>query len=169
MNILKLIVVPFTLFISQLGFGRSESFIKKQGTRTEEKFLRTAADARLMDWNEGLVACEKSDDLAIKKYGQMMVEDQGVFLAALNSLAASKEVLLPVKLNTEQEKGLRHLKEKTGEAFNRKFLRMMIVDHRRDLKLFRKAIEFDDVEIRTFASKYLSLIQSHLLIAKSLQ
>lgn len=169
MNILNIILLPFTLLISQLGFGRSESLIKKPGTQTEEKFLRAAADARLMDWNEGLVASEKSDDPAIAKYGQMMVQDQGAFLAELNTLAASKEVSLPVALSTEREKGLSHLKRKAGEEFNRKFLQMMIGDHSRDLRLFRQATEFEDLEIRTFALKYLSLIQSHLLIAKSLR
>ena len=169
MNILQIIILPFTLLIAQLGFGRSESFIKKLRTPTEEKFLRTAADARLMDWKEGLVASEKSDDPAITKYGQMMVHDQGAFLADLNTLAASKEISLPVALSTEREKGLIHLKRKSGEEFNRKFIQMMIGDHRRDLVLFRRATECEDLEIRTFALKYLSLIQSHLLIAKSLR
>lgn len=169
MNVLKILVLPFTLLISQLGFGKTEGPIKKPGTQTEEKFIRAAADVRLMDWNEGLVASEKSDDPAIIKYGQLMVQDQGAFLAELNRLAASKEVSLPATLSTEREKGLNNLKGKTGLNFDRKFLKAMIGDHRRDLRSFRRATKFDDIEIRTFASKYLSLIQAHLLIAKSLR
>jgi putative membrane protein len=169
MEVLKILLLPFTLLISQLGFSKTEGPIKKPGTQTEEKFLRAAANVRLMDWSEGLVACEKSNDAAIKKYGQMMVHDQGVFLAEVNRLAASKEVSLSTTLTAQQEEDLKHLKRKTGEDFNRRFLRMMIVHHRRDLRLFRRATEFEDAEIRTFASKHLSLIQSHLLIAKSLR
>ncbi len=169
MNALKILVLPLTLLISQLGFAKTDGPIKEPGTQAEEKFLRTAADARLMHWSEGLVAFKKSDDPAIKKYAQMMVEDQGSFLGALNRLAASKEILIPFMLSTKREEGLTNLKGKTGKDFNRKFLRMMIADHRRDLRSFRRATEFEDVDIKTFASKYLSLIQAHLLIAKSLR
>jgi hypothetical protein len=39
---------------------------------------------------------------------------------------------------------------------------MMIIDHERDVKLFEKAIEFDDPEVSAFAKVNLSIIQSHL-------
>jgi len=45
---------------------------------------------------------------------------------------------------------------------------MMVIDHKRDVKDFTKAIEIDDKEIQTFAKTNLPLIESHLEKAKAL-
>jgi len=169
MHTLKLLISPFFLLLSQFGFARNEDVARKYRNQTEARFLQTVANVRLLDWNEGMVAYERSNNPAIKKYAEMMLEDQGVILMDLNKLALSKNIALPIYLGHEEEKSLNGLKIRRGIQFDQKFLDKMISDHQRDLRLFRRAINFDDIDIRTFAGKYLSLIQVHLLLAKSLR
>jgi len=169
MNTLKLFISPLLLLLSQFGFSRNEDVARKYRNQTEVRFLQTVANVRLLDWNEGLVACERSSNPAVKKYAEMMLEDQGIILTDLNLLATSKNVALPIYLGHDEEKSLNDLKIRSGLQFDQKFLDKMITDHERDLRLFRRAISFDDSDIRTFAGKYLSLIQVHLLLAKSLR
>lgn len=169
MSALKIMILPFSLLISQLGFAREERLTRKSRNQTEARFLQTAATLRLLDWNEGMVASQRTDDPAIKKYAEMMLEDQRIISAELQALADSKQIALPVDLDTEAERSLNNLKTKTGLQFDRKFLEKMINDYESELRLFRRAISFDDIDIRTFAFKYLSLIHAHLLIAKSLR
>ena len=38
----------------------------------------------------------------------------------------------------------------------------MAIDHKRDVKLFKQAIDFEDFEVSQFAKKYLPTIQTHL-------
>ncbi len=54
------------------------------------------------------------------------------------------------------------MSEKNGEDFDKKFIKMMIIDHERDIKLFKKALDYKDAEVSAFAKKYLPMIQGHL-------
>ncbi|HYI78569.1 MAG TPA: DUF4142 domain-containing protein, partial [Chryseolinea sp.] len=66
-------------------------------------------------------------------------------------------------------KGLTDLKEVHGKSFDKKFIRMMIIDHKRDLKKFEKATRSTDADIQVFATKYLPYVQSHLQKIKALK
>ena len=50
----------------------------------------------------------------------------------------------------------------TGKKFDKKFLKMIKIDHKRDVRQFTKATEFEDAETKKFATENLPLIQSHL-------
>src|SRR6476660_2214904 len=145
---LKLLISPFFLLLSQFGFARNVDVTKKYRNQTELRFLQTVANVRLLDWNEGMVACERTSNPAVKKYAEMMLDDQGIILTDLNILATSKNVALPIYLGHDEEKSLNDLKIRSGIQFDQKFLDKMITDHERDLRLFRRAISFDDSDIR---------------------
>jgi putative membrane protein len=98
-----------------------------------------------------------------------MIEDQTKMLKELRVLAASKNIILPNTLSVEKTKGLEDLKEEKGEAFDDKFIKMMKLDHKRDVDEFEDAIDFEDRDIKKFADKYLPIIQSHLDKIKQLE
>lgn len=52
--------------------------------------------------------------------------------------------------------------KKTGRDFDEKFIKMMRIDHERDLKDFKKAGELADKGVTDFAATYISMIQIHL-------
>ena len=61
-----------------------------------------------------------------------------------------------------RKKGLEKLLSKEAENFDDKFIKMMHIDHERDIRLFTNALDLKDEEIRNFALNYLPLIQEHL-------
>jgi putative membrane protein len=127
-----------------------------------ETFLTKTAESRIMDFEEGRTAQQKSAVDAIKDYGSLMVRDQSKMLADLHALAASKHITLPGTPDEHQQKALADLQQEEGKSFDRKFIKMMIIDHKRDVKKFKKASQSHDLDVRAFALKYLPVVESHL-------
>ena len=133
------------------------------------EFITDIAEARMMDLEEGKIAQQRSTTRDLKSYGALMVNDQTEMLNELRTLATLKGVELPSSLGEYKEKGLNDLKEVHGKSFDKKFIRMMIIDHKRDLKKFEKATRSTDADIQVFATKYLPYVQSHLQKIKALK
>lgn len=126
------------------------------------EFLVKSSDARMMDSKEGKLAVQKGTNAGIQNYGSLMVKDQAMLLKKIKELATKRQITLPADISNDKHEGHEDLQGKTGEDFDKKFIKMMILDHERDIKIFKKATEYDDSEISNFAKKYLPLIQSHL-------
>ena len=126
------------------------------------EFMTEAADARMMNIEQGKLAMERGTSAAVKQYGEWMVNDQTKLLQDLRMLAASKNITLPATISNKKAKGLENLKKKEGEAFDEQFIEMMRNDHRRDVRDFDDATDFRDKDVQKFATTYLPVIQSHL-------
>lgn len=132
------------------------------------EFLVTAADARMMDMTEGTLATQRGTTKEIKEYGKVMINDQKAMLTEIKKMAKRRKVALPSGISNEKEEGRKELAELSGKEFDKKFIRMMIIDHKRDLKLFRKAVKSNDEEISEFAELYIPILQSHLARIKEI-
>jgi len=126
------------------------------------QFIIESVDARLMDLEEGKVVIQRSTSKNLKEYGDLMMKDQSRMLEELKIIADRKQVKLPSDLSQEKAEGLADLKKEHGTSFDKKFVKMMILDHKRDVKKFEKATKSDDADIKLFATKYLPVVQSHL-------
>ena len=91
-----------------------------------------------------------------------MESDQAKMLKVIKKLAKKRKITLPRIISAEKEDGFKDLTAKSEKAFDKKFIKMMKIDHKRDLKAFKNAREFNDPEIKAFATEYLPMIQSHL-------
>lgn len=134
----------------------------------DEKFLRDAADARMMDWAEGNLATEKGTNAKYHRYGKLMMHDQGRLMEELKELAKAKNITLSDKISEDKSEGLNRLKMSSGETFDRRFRRMIIKDHKRDISDFKRASESSDPEIREFAKRVLPMLEDHLEGARAL-
>lgn len=133
------------------------------------RFITEMAEARMMDLEEGKIAQQKCTTRDLKSYGKLMVDDQTEMLRELKKLAALKDVELPSELMNEKADGLKDLREVHGKTFDKKFIKMMITDHKRDLKKFEQATRSPDADVQVFATKYLPYVQSHLERIKTLK
>lgn len=157
----KIYLLP-ALFISMIFL----SFITTNCTESENEktktFLTEMTDARLMDCEEGREAVKKGTTEEIRKYGQLMIDDQTYLLNELQKFAATKNITLPTEISEKKRNALKDLKEKSGADFDKKFIKMICIDHKRDVRKFKKEAECKDSESRAFASKHLPMIESHL-------
>ncbi len=132
-------------------------------------FLVKSADARMMDAQEGKLAKAKGTTEAIRSYGALMVKDQALLLKQIQKLATARNITLPAAVANEKRDASKELSNDKGKDFDKKFIKMMIIDHERDVKLFRKAVASDDKGISAFAGKYLPMIEDHLAKIEALK
>ncbi|HET6541679.1 MAG TPA: DUF4142 domain-containing protein [Chryseolinea sp.] len=125
-------------------------------------FLLKSADARMMNAQVGLLAIEKGTNSAIRDFGQRIMKDHSLLLEKIKKLASERDIYLPDQLSTKKVGDHRNLSEENGRDFDKTFIKMIIADHERDLKLFKKAAQCNDPEVSAFANRYLPLIQSDL-------
>ena len=157
----KIYYIPALLFaLISLSFVTANCD-KSENDKTQT-FLIEMTDARLMDREEGRQALVKGTTQEIKNYGQLMIEDQTFLLKELQKFAAAKKIALPTVISDKKQKGLEKLKEKSGADFDKKFIKMICIDHKRDVRKFEKAAKCDDSEVSAFASEHLPMIKSHL-------
>ena len=133
------------------------------------EFIREMAEARLMDLEEGKIAQQRSTTKDLKSYGTLMVNDQTEMLREIKKLAVLKNVALSDELGPDKAEGLKDLKEVHGESFDKKFIKMMTIDHKRDVKKFERATRSSDADVQVFATRYLPYVQSHLERIKALK
>ena len=155
--IIMLLIVSGTL----ISFG-CKNDDKKDSNDDIKTFLCEMTDARMMDIEEGKVAAERGTIKEVKDYGNLMIKDQNYLLDELKKFAKTKNITLPTKISDEKLNGLKDLKEKSGKDLDKKFLKMISIDHKRDVRKFKKATEIDDQETKVFAKKHLPMIKSHL-------
>jgi putative membrane protein len=125
-------------------------------------FLVKIADARMMGKKEGELAGQKGTTPEIVAYGKLMIKDQEFLLTQIKKLAAERSITLPAEISNDKKDGFEDLQAKTEKDFDKKFIKMMRIDHERDIKDFTKAGELTDKGVTDFAAKYIGMIQMHL-------
>ncbi len=168
-TIIGLLICGGATNAQQIAYAKSDVSIKEESPekvvfRDEiSSFIINTAIARVICAEEGRLASEKATTKDIRRYGEMMIKDQGRLLGELKRLAVLNDVVIP---NNTYEI---YLDQKSGRQFNHAFIRNMIMEHERDIKIFKKATFSTDPEIAAFATRYLPLIESHLEMIKDIK
>lgn len=174
MKIKTIAAIAGFFFSGHLSHGQTKDPVREANAINESKeaghivdkdiaaFLVKSADARMMDAQEGKLATQKGTTKAVRDYGALMVKDQAMLLKKIKVLASGKKISLPPAIGGKKQEGKEDLMAKTGKEFDKKFIKMMKIDHERDVKLFKKATGYSDAAVAAFAVKYLPLIQAHL-------
>lgn len=136
---------------------------------TDKAFLLEAANARMVDWAHGNLATEKAASRKYQQYGKRLMHDQNKLMEEIKALAQAKNLTLPAEITEEKNEELNRMKSISGQTFERRFRRMIIKDHKRDIQFFKQTAESSsDPEIRDFAKRYLPLMEKHLELARGL-
>ena len=165
----KLLYIPVLMIAAiLLSFATTQTEIDKTNAATKT-FLLEMNDARMMDLEEGKQAAQKGTTNEVRQYGEKMIKEQTYLLKQFQIFAFSKKIELPKSISDKKLNALNDLKEKTGKDLDKKFISMICIDHTRDVKKFKKALQSDDLEVAKFASQHLPMIQDHLAEIKTIK
>lgn len=136
----------------------------------EKRFLTSAAHANAAELDASRLLLERSDDVDLKNFAQLLVREHGESQRQLKQLAATKRVNLPQGASPEDEKALDELRARSGEALNREYLqRFGVQSHRQSLALFERAAnQARDPDVKRFAESMLPTLRRHLEMAERL-
>jgi putative membrane protein len=133
-------------------------------------FAMKAAQGGMAEVQMGKLAAERAGSADVKAFGQQMVDDHSKANDDLKSVAEKEGMTLPADMNAHQHAMYSRLEKLSGAAFDRAYVRDMVMDHQEDVKEFQKETNSGkDDQIKAFASRTLPVIQGHLDKIKSIQ
>jgi putative membrane protein len=134
----------------------------------DRKFMEKAAEGGMAEVEMGKLGQQNGSRDDVKKFGERMVQDHSKANDELKQLASSKGVTLPTELDSKHRHDHDKLAKLSGDKFDREYMEHMVKDHKKDVKEFDKASkDSKDADLKAFASKTLSVIQGHLMLAEN--
>lgn len=136
-----------------------------------QDFIREAAMIDKMQIRVGKIAQEKAANESVKIFGRLLEEDHTQSFNRLKQVAQTGQVNINDSLDQKHLEKVMDLQSSDGTAFDRKFLRMMIEGHIKDIKKFRKAQKSikEDHEIKKWIDEALPALHRHRQKAEQLQ
>jgi putative membrane protein len=132
-------------------------------------FVRNAAEGGLTEIKASGLALTKTSNQRVLALAKMMIDDHTKAGMELKKIETSKLVVGNDTINAEHRKLIGELTSKTGRAFDKAYIDMMVNDHEQAAKLFAGASRNNAVAIKDFATKTFPVIQMHLDSAKAVQ
>lgn len=135
----------------------------------DRDFFTAAAESSLAEVALSNVALQKAQSDAVKRFAQQMVTDHTKANEELAQLASSKGVAIPTALPEKRQRDVADLNGESASDFDREYMEMMVKDHEKAVKLFRRQSERGtDADAKAWAAKMLPALQGHLTMARSL-
>lgn len=132
-------------------------------------FAVEAANGSMMEVEMGKVAQTKATNPRVKNFAEMLVNDHTKAGENLKSIAASKNITLPMTMGEDAQKKMADLNKKNGKDFDKAYMDMMLDDHKADVDKFKDAAnDCKDADLKNFAMQTLPTLQMHLDSAKAI-
>jgi putative membrane protein len=139
-------------------------------SNTTMAFALKAGAGGLLEIELGNLAKINAAHPRVKDFGKMMVQDHTAANLELTALAQQKNFNIPSTLSIEAQTHVNELKALKGADFDRKYMDMMVKDHKEDIDLFEKAARHStDADVKAFAAKTLPTLKMHLDSAKTIE
>jgi putative membrane protein len=138
-------------------------------SKDDADFLVNAYSGGLAEVQLGSLAQTHSGNADIKAFGAMMVRDHSDHGLRLKAVADSLHVTLPVTISTSQQKMVEGLQKRSGNAFDKAYMALMVSDHKQDIDEFEKESKKGLPEVSAFANSSLPMLHKHLDSAQSLR
>ena len=135
----------------------------------QDRFWAEAAQGGMAEVALANLALQKSQNEQVKAFAQKVVDDHTMANNELKALAAGKNVTLPMEVTAKQTAMMDKLSGKSGADFDKEFIKTMVKDHEKMIKLFeRQAESGTDADVKAFATKTLPTLRSHLEMARTM-
>jgi putative membrane protein len=131
-------------------------------------FVQKAAQDGMTEVELGKIALDKSQNAEIRNFAQRMVDDHSKANKELASLASSRGIDAPKKLDAEHQAIVAEFKKADGAKFDTQYSHHMNMDHTKAISLFEAESKASDQELAGFAKKTLPTLKEHKQLAAKL-
>ncbi len=130
---------------------------------SDNTFVMNAAKGGMAEVELGKLAVQKASSDQVKQFGQRMVDDHGKANDELKALAQQKNITVPSEIDAKHKAEIDRLSKLSGAAFDREYMRAMLMDHRKDVNEFRvESKSGKDADVKAWAAKTLPTLEEHL-------
>jgi len=158
-------VVVLALALVSIAAAKQNNW--NQNMPTGKAFINKAAEINLGEIALGRLAVEKSNDPAIRDFGNRMVQDHTQAEGELQTLAKKEGVTLPTKPGPAVSSLEQQLSSSSEQQFNKLYMDHMLSGHKGAIDTFENEIEHgNSPAIKDYAETVLPVIQDHVRIAE---
>jgi len=134
----------------------------------EKAFLLNAAVTGVTEIRAAQMILQKTKRADIKSLAQMMVKDHTRIGTDLALIAKGKGMSLPADLPQSKVDDLSRLETLSADELDKKYLIMVINDHRTAIDLFDRATTYEEADVKKFAANALPSLKAHQKKAEEL-
>ena len=149
--------------------GQPATSAAKDTLNQEDKtFVKEAAIGGMAEVQLSKIA-QKSENADVKSFADRMVRDHTAANDQLAAIAKGLGADMPSKLDSEHERMRDKLQALHGKAFDEQYMRDMVEDHNKAVKLFQQEGRTGhNPELKQFAQKTLPTLEEHQKMAVEL-
>ena len=141
-----------------------------QADEASSSFLVRAADGGMTEVQLSQMAEQKGMNPKVKDFAAMMIHDHSAANDEVKMLAGQRNVTLPGSVGDDNKKKVDDLSKKTGKAFDKAYMDIMVKDHESTVDLFEKSGDkVNDTDVKTFINNTIPKIKTHLDSAKAIR
>lgn len=131
-------------------------------------FIKNGIEGGLAEIKASGLAKTNSTNPKVISFANRMISDHTSADDELKKIEAAKMVDAHDTISMEHQKMITNLALKTGAAFDKAYITMMVADHEKAISLFNDATGNTSNLIQNFSRKVLPVIQMHLDSAKAI-
>jgi len=148
----------------------SAGFFQLQKDHTkDEKFVIKALESGMKEAQSGSWASENAVSYEVKEFGRKMMNDHRKANEELKALAQKNGYSVNHLDTAGMSMDIKKMAELNNSDIDRKFMKQMIKDHEKVIKMFEKETEQGtDPEIRRWAENTLPTLREHLTHARAI-
>jgi len=148
----------------------SAGFFQLQKDHTKDKrFVAKALESGMKEVQSGSLAAEKAVSYEVKEFGRKMEEEHRKANRELKELAQQRGYAVHDLDTTMISMHVKTMAELNAGDFDRKFMKQMVKDHEKVIKLFEKEAKHGaDSDIRRWAENTLPVLREHLTHARAI-
>src|SRR5690349_11199786 len=122
---------------AQTGQPNAAAFAKAALDEEDKNFVKEATIGGMAEVEFSKIA-QKSENADVKRFADRMIEDHTKANQQLASIITALGVETPKALDSEHERMRDKLQTLHGKAFDEQYMRVMVEDHDKAVKLFRQ-------------------------------
>jgi len=163
-----LLAPPAVLAQTSQPSHNSAASAKDALSQEDKTFVKEAASGGMAEVGLSKIA-QKSENADVKRFADRMVQDHTKANEQLAATATGLGVDMPKALDSEHERMREKLQTLHGKAFDEQYVRDMVEDHNKAVKLFRQEERLGHhPELKQFAQKTLPTLEEHQKMAVEL-
>lgn len=167
---MKSIRIPLVAALFAFAAALSAADTKSSLNTTDEQFVKTAGQSGMAEVKIATLGSQKAERADVKEFANMLVNDHTKVNSELNQLAQTKGVELSAIVSADAANTFKDLEQESGTGFDKAFLSQMKDAHEKSISNFEDAEKnAADGEVKSWASKTLPALRSHLDKIKELQ
>jgi putative membrane protein len=150
-----------------LGLAASQAVAAPSST--DQTFATKAAQGGIAEVQIGALAQQNATSPQVQQFGKMLVDDHSKANQELQRIAQQEGISLPTQPGRKEARQSQKLQNLSGKAFDKRFVRDEVADHKKDIAEFQKEAQSgSDPALKSFAQSALPVLQKHLQTAESL-